>query len=682
MKREAADRDGGPHAPVKGEESGGTGSGKGRLAGHLLFVAVILITGVIVYSNSFDCSFHSDDSNVIGLSRGSDRLGDWIEIFPSRPVGVATFFLNHHFHKLDVWGYHLVNLAIHLANAMLVWWLILLTFSSPVMREEKISRHRTVIAFLAALLFVSHPLATQSVTYIVQRFASLATMFYLLSLALYVKGRLRQGGGAATYVLYGASIISAVLGMLSKEIVFTLPFAIVLYEIFFLKTSAWKAEAVKNAVPVFLIILGLFAVIFFRNNSLQIFNPVPPGQGYHYSISAKEYLFTQFSVIVTYIRLFFLPINLNLDYDYPISHTLFEARTLLSFALLSGIVAAGLLLFRRYRLVSFGIFWFFLTLSVESSILPISQNVIFEHRTYLPGFGFFLVLAATPFYLAGERHLKIAVAALLIIAAINSVLTFQRNYVWKSEYTLWTDVLKKSPNKARALNFTGKALYKMKQYREAISYYDRAIALSPGYVDAYYGRAMAKEGLQDFAGAIADYNMTIQLAKKDTDSFFELDACLSQLGTIYGITGRTDDAIRLFREALAYNPNLEKVHYNLGVLLLGRKEDDEALTHFRHSMRINPRRERVRMIAGNILVRQNRVSEAIPLFEEEVMIRPGSAEAYTDLGSAYYMEGRPEKAVACYQKALQLDAKNRLASENLNAARKKTGKSGVPGSCP
>lgn len=654
----------------------------GKYTSHLLSITIILATGIIIYSNSFNCSFHFDDSNVIDLTRGSERLGDWIDLYPGRPVSISTFFLNYHFHKLNVWGYHFVNLVIHLVNALLIRWLTLLTLSTPAMHSVAISRHRTVIAFLTGLLFVSHPLATQSVTYIVQRFASLATMFYLFSLALYIRGRLKQSNAITSYILFGASIICAVLGMLSKEMVFTLPFAIILYEVFFLKTEAWKAEAGKTIIPVFLIIFGMFIIIFFRNYSLDIFNRVPPGQGYHYSISAKDYLFTQFSVIITYLKLFFFPINLNLDYDYPVSNSLFEMKTLFSLVLLLGIALAGILSIKRYRLISFGIFWFFLTLSVESSILPISQNVIFEHRTYLPSFGFFLVLVTTPFYFVQEKYLKIGMVALLVVATINSVLTFQRNYIWKNEYTLWTDILKKSPNKARAWNNMGKALIDMNNHIEAIPYLDKAIELNPKYAAAYHNRAKARVKLLIYEGAISDYKKIIHLAANDADLFYYLDIYNTELGTIYGMSGKTDEAIRSFQDALSHNPNIEKVHYNLGVLLLGKNKSDEALKHFKRSMHLNPRREKVRLIAGSILVKQGKISDAVTLFKDELSIRPNNVEAYNDLGSAYYIQGKLENAVACYLKALQLDKKHTLASKNLDIVQKKIRKSEITSSCP
>ena len=337
---------------------------------NLLFILAIFITGIIAYSNSFDCSFHFDDDYVFNIRYGSftaNSLGilDWLDFIPTRPIGMLTFALNYHFHGLDVWGYHLVNLTIHLINALLVWWLTWITFSTPVMKNAAISKHKTMVAFLTGMLFVTHPLATQSVTYIAQRFSSLATLFYLFSLILFVQGKLWQRGRNIPWFLFGGSIVCAVMGMLTKEIVFTLPFAIILYDYCFLKAVPWKLEIKDKSLIISFIILVIFILLFLRSHSLNIFETVPPDQGYSYSISMKEYFLTQFRVILTYVRLFVLPVNQNLDYDYPLSTCFFHLKTFLSFSLLLGILATGVLLFKRYRLISFGIFWFFLTMSVE-----------------------------------------------------------------------------------------------------------------------------------------------------------------------------------------------------------------------------------------------------------------------------------------------------------------------------
>ena len=376
-----------------------------------LLILPIIVVGVVVYSNSFDCSFHFDDNNIFKntVTNNFAGLGDWIKIFYNRPLGILTFAINYHFHQLDVWGYHLVNLLIHLINAVLVSYLTLLTLSTPVMNKEDQRNYKPWIAFLTGLLFVSHPLATQSVTYIAQRFTSLATLFYLLAMVFYIRGRMHTGKRIVLWFFYGASLFSGILGILTKEIVFTLPFAILLYEISFFKIDKDKFRI--KAEPFFLsaLMLTIFLLWFFRIHSINIFDTVPPDQGYDYSISAGQYFVTQFSVITTYMRLFILPLNQNFDYYYPVSHSLMEFETLLCLLLLSGVAVLGLSAFKKYRLIFFGIFWFFLTLSVESSIIPISQNVIFEHRTYLPSWGFFLVLTSTVFYLPKKVYRNAAI---------------------------------------------------------------------------------------------------------------------------------------------------------------------------------------------------------------------------------------------------------------------------------
>ena len=159
-------------------------------------------------------------------------------------------------------------------------------------------------------------------------------------------------------------------------------------------------------------------------------------------------------------------------------------------------------------------------MSVESSIIPISQNVIFEHRTYLPGFGFFLALTGAFFYFFKERYLKIAVIILLMIAALNTVLTYQRNKIWKNEYTLWSDCVKKSPNKARANNNFGLALFAEGKIEEAIDHYNKAIRITPDYVGVYNNRGNAYAKLGQYQLAFEDYNKAIRLKPDYAEAYY------------------------------------------------------------------------------------------------------------------------------------------------------------------
>jgi tetratricopeptide (TPR) repeat protein len=599
----------------------------------LVSIALICLVGVIGYSNSFDCSFHFDDTPNIEENMAIRNLSNvkaWWDFVPSRPMGTLSFALNYHFHRLDVWGYHLVNLGIHITNAVLVWWLVILTMSTPVMRGQPVSRHKMSMALFAALLFVSHPLATQSVTYIVQRLASLATLFYFLSLALYVKGRLLEGNrGTPVYFYYAGSILCAILGMLTKEIVFTLPFALVLYEFSFIKTDAWKIDLKDRGVHFPIIILGIFVAIFFLNFSFSIFNPIPPllYQGYDYPITAWEYLLTQFSVILTYVRLFMLPVNQNLDYDYPVSHSLFEGHTFFGLLSLAGIFVVGILLFRRYRLISFGIFWFFLTLSVESSIIPISQNVIFEHRTYLPGLGFFLVLTGVVFYFIRDRSSQVAWVILVLLVLTNTVLTYERNKVWKSEYTLWADCLNKSPNKPRSLCYYGKALSDAGHAFEALMYYNKAIKVNPRFYAAYYNRGNAKVNLGDYKEAIEDYEETLRI-----------------------------------------NPSFSDAHYNLGNALARKGKMVEAITHLKEAIKLKPASADYHNNLGYVLALQGKEEEAITHFQEAIRLKPDLAAAHNNLGNALFYRGRLAEAIESYREALRISPGFKLAEDNLKNA--------------
>lgn len=416
----------------------------------ILGLFIILFLGVIIYSNSFDCPFHFDDKpNIVNneiIKDVSDVKAIW-NLSQTRFIPYYSFALNYHFNELNVWGYHLINLIIHLINACLIFWLTFLIFSSPAIRKHPIAKHKMSIAFFTSMLFISHPLATQSVTYLVQRIASLAALFYLLSLALYVKGRLSDNNNFPKYLIFAGSIISALLAMLSKENAFTLPFAIILFEIFFFQTKRLKISLKDYRIILPLAgLLGFILFVLFKF-SFSILDPHLPNPVNDFRmITSFNYLLTQFGVILKYIQLLILPINQNLDYDWPLANHFFEIRTFLSFLALLMLVLLAIFWFKKNRILSFGIVWFLLTLSIESSIIPL-DDLIFEHRTYLPSFGFFLIICSGIYVILWKKYKLIAISLFVLIIGANSYLTFERNYIWKDEFTLWSDVIAKSPIK-------------------------------------------------------------------------------------------------------------------------------------------------------------------------------------------------------------------------------------------
>jgi protein O-mannosyl-transferase len=608
--------------------------------------------GVIAYSNSFDCSFHLDDFSIIANNsaiRNLSDIMDWWKLVPTRrAIGYLSFALNYRFNGLDVWGYHLVNLAIHIFNSLLVWWLVMLTMATPAMRTQPISRHKELIALFTALLFVSHPLATQSVTYIVQRLASLATLFYFLSLALYVKGRLWEGdGGRQVYFYYAGSLMSATLGMLTKEIVFTLPFALLLYEFCFIKKDTWKINLKDRGIQIPLVILVFltFVVLFYLSFSFKELKKVAHLLVGDHPITAWEYLLTQFSVILTYIRLFILPINQNLDYDYPISHGIFEGHTLFGLLSLAGIFVFGIFLFRKYRLIAFGIFWFFLTPSVQSSIIPI-QDVIFEHRTYLPSFGFFLVLTGASFYFLYDRYKYVVISVMCLMILACAVLTYERNKVWQSEYTLWADCVKKSPHKPRPMSNYGKALADIGRWSEALIYYNKAIAANPLFPAAYDNRGSAYVALGNFKQAIMDFDRAIAIQPNYANAYYDR-------GTAYIALGNYEQAIGDFDRAIAIKPDSADYYNNRGAARAGLGNYKRAISDYDRAIAIKPDYADYYNNRGAAYAGLGNYEQAISDYDRAIEMRPNYAQASNNRGIVYARLGRYKQAISDYDRAIE-----------------------------
>ncbi|UCE71212.1 MAG: tetratricopeptide repeat protein [Nitrospiraceae bacterium] len=556
-----------------------------------LHILLITAVGLLAYSNTFDVPFQFDDSEFIVENPIIKDLTYFVEPskakalieyegFKLRYIGYLTFALNYYLHNLEVTGYHIFNLAVHIINALFVYWLVLLTLRLPLFRTTysevgilqaaPFGLHPNSIALFSALLFVSHPVQTQAVTYIWQRVASLATMFYLLSLMMYIKGRLiAQNTEYRTQILerdlklsslfcYLLSFVSAVLAMKTKGIAFTLPLIIALYEFMFFEGRLKRR--ILYLIPVLSTMLIIPLTLLGTDKPVgELISDVSEVTRVQTTMSRLDYLFTQFRVIVTYIRLLFLPINQNLDYDYPIYHSFFDPNVILSFLFIAIILGIGVYLLYRsrsashhLRLIAFGIFWFFITLSVESGIIPI-VDVIFEHRVYLPSIGFILV-CVTGVAMLVERVNTKAVVRVIVAGVITGVImlggmTYGRNRVWQNEITLWEDVVKKSPEKSRPHNNLGKAYAEHNRLDEAITEYKAAIMFKPDFADAHHNLGVAYINQNRLDEAISEFKSTLQFNPYYADAHYHL-------GLAYRMQNRWDKAISEFKSALQIRPDL------------------------------------------------------------------------------------------------------------------------------
>lgn len=546
--------------------------------------ALIVALGLLVYSNSLTVPFQFDDAANIQLNPQVRDAGvlarSWLE--NPRFIAYLSFSLNYAMHGTHVLGYHIFNLLVHIFNALLVCRLLMLIQASSLLpgASNETAASGTLqrsTALFTALFFVSHPIETQAVTYIVQRLASLATFFFLCSLVAYGEAR-RPGfpGSRRSVVYYALAVLSAVFAMKTKEIAFTLPVVMALFEFLFLSGS--RKTRVALLLPFFFIMLIIPATYLANGKPTgELLNDLSQAARQDAVITRLDYLRTQFPVIVTYLRLLVLPVDQNLDYEYPIFPAFFSPRVLLSLLLLASILAAGIYAVRRstkggehallLKQTAFGIFWFFVTLSVESSVIPLS-DVIYEHRVYLPSIGFFISVTAF-LAMAGTRLERrfpgaIYVTGLLVAAsiAILSAAAHARNEIWKSELGLWEDAAKKSPGKARPHRWLGTAYAQTGMTDQAIAELEAAVTIEPYSPTSLYAHYnLASQYLTKGMIDEAEREMRVAIALKPDSPYFHC-----RLGDIFLKRNRAEEAARQYAEALSLNPSFSDARMKLDAL--------------------------------------------------------------------------------------------------------------------
>jgi hypothetical protein len=351
-------------------------------------VALIAVLVLAAYSNSFHNSFHFDDDQAIAENPRIKQLtaeNIWGFINGARAVVYLSLMLNYQLGALNPVGWHAFNIGVHILTSILVYFFILQTLSLPALKERYGPKARW-LALFGALLFGVHPIQTEAVTYIISRSELLATFFYMAAFLFFI-----QFGKKAGFLSALGVLVSAYLAVASKEWAITLPALLFVYDFLFL--SEGKLKPVLSRWYVYLFSMLPWYLVLSRLNLFATGGAA--GVGFNMitvsGITATSYLYTSLNVIWTYIRLLFLPINQNIDYNYPIAKTLFEFPTILSLLGHLAVVAAGFWLYRTKKslVIPFGIAWFYIGLSPVQSFVPVA-DIIFEHRLYMPSIGFFL----------------------------------------------------------------------------------------------------------------------------------------------------------------------------------------------------------------------------------------------------------------------------------------------------
>ena len=522
-------------------------------------VCLFLVT-FTVYLGTLDHDFHLDDQPNISqnsfIQISTLSLDEFLKAAFNgannyRPVANVSFALNYYFHGMKVRGYHLVNIIIHLLAGIMLFYFVKTTLSISVVRKKY--GETKFVPLFTALIWLAHPLDTQSVTYIVQRMNSMAAMFFIMAMLFYVKARLSPEK-TKRIVFFSVSFVAGLLAFGTKQNTVTLPFFILLFEWFFFQDLRVK---ISPRQWLWIIVIGLvfaFVLYLFLGGS-PLSKLIPDYGGRPFTLAQR--ILTQPRVILHYISLLIFPYpgRLNLDYDFPVSYSLVSpTMTLLALLVIITLLGFAIYFIWNNRLYSFCILWFLGNLVIESSTIPL--EIIFEHRTYLPSMMTILLLVMLFHQTVNNK--KAVMACLVLVTLLFSFWTYERNKVWKDELTLWTDNYKKSPNKARVNFNLGVAYLNSNKASEAIpflhaglNFYEKDVELQQNVsvrtTATYFrtlGEAYKEKG--ELQKAIFYLHKALEESFTDVDDIFTYYF----LGQCYGKSLRPQEAVFYFSKAL------------------------------------------------------------------------------------------------------------------------------------
>jgi tetratricopeptide (TPR) repeat protein len=577
----------------------------------LQYVAGLVTVIVLLYVRTFNVPWYYDDiMNIVERPYFNDFDQIMRLIFSSRGVSKLSFALNYAVGGLYLPGFHLVNILIHAATASLLYFIL-----------KRLFRDSKLFPFLGALLFAVHPVQTHAVTYIVQRMTSLSGLFFLLSIYMYIL--YRETGisdnniiGARRNFFWVTAFLSGVLAVFSKEIAVVLPIALCLFDLYFFRSFSkgwrkWLLPTLPFFIVSCLVTFFLFLAPLLKGAGIDAITSTAVTIVSSKNLTPYTYFVTQLEVIWRYIRIIILPYGLTLDYCYPVVSNFFSLHSIIS-----GVGLAGLLLL-SWRLrssnprISFGISWFFLTLAVESSFIPLDP--LFIHRLYLPIVGIIIIALDLLSRFSKRRYVMFFIYFIIFIYA---AVTWQRNSLWLDPVAFYEDNLSKAPHSERVRNLLAEQYTFNGREDDAKRLLLEAIRINPGFGSSIVGLSniYLNEGRRGEAFELLEnglrYNQSDHEIHNSLGSLYSMigrkgmaeyhlqkaidikpdyGKAFCNMGSHYTGLGMWKEAEKQYRIALNLSPNDPMIHYNLGLALLNNGQHESARDEFDQVLKLDPK---------------------------------------------------------------------------------------------
>jgi tetratricopeptide (TPR) repeat protein len=458
----------------------------------LILIIAIVIACLGVYYNALSVPFYLDDNSSISRNPNfsdATTYSSLFQVYGMRIVGYITLWWDYQASGLDVRRYHYVNNAIHALMSVSIFVFVYLLqiaayrTTAAFNAEANNLDHRKIlwVSGVVALLFAVHPLNAQAVTYIVQRLASLTALFYVLCMSSYLGFRLTQPL-FNKFILSVLTLVFAGLAVFSKQNAVTLPFAIVLLELIFFHRIRLKYLGVLVGVSLLTAIIsyGVAPELF-----QQILAAVDQLTRENKDVTRWDYFSVQLPIIWMYISKIVYPFPLLLEYSFTLE-SFSGIQRLIAGAAHLGLIGIAILLTKRSPLISFGILFYYLSHSIESGVIPIT-DLAFEHRTYLPNVGLLIALVSLIVLglnkLPKNRRVIVAICLTMLAAVALSFLTIMRNQQWQSPQIFFTHQLIYNPTHARTLHSLAEIMVSDDKHDMALQYLNRLYEVSDGKID-------------------------------------------------------------------------------------------------------------------------------------------------------------------------------------------------------
>ena len=564
------------------------------LLSQLGYCLLISLLGVLFFSNHLNNPFQFDSVayivNNANLKNPETLLSFefWKKEFLARGLLRISLALNAYLDGFRPFGYHIFNLAFHILNALLLFFVLEKSLRRFGMEAVGwVSKRIRSVSFFSAVFFLCHPIQTESVIYIMSRSEVIASTFYLAGFLLFQQLLERSSTSHLQYGLYFLSIfLIALVGFSVKQIVATLPAIMILYYLCscpdhspalqFLKKWRWAITG---------IIAGVAGFLFYKllTDETFLIGPSRPEE----MVGRAKYMLSQPSVIVFYyLKMLLFPMNLNIDPDIAVVTSFLSWNFLLPMFCIAFLLLCSLKVFKT-RFVFFFLCWFFIILSPSSSIVTL-HDLAAEHRTYLASAGIFILFACGVAEVTcrwGETR-PLNITLIFCVFALG-IMTMKRNAVWQSELSLWQDTHQKSPHKLRPLINLARAHSLEGNSEKAIQYYQESLVKGPGV----------------FA---TNYN----------------------LGALYLEKGLVTDALRHFQLASRIEPEIPEPFAKLGEIYLSQKNFKLADSYFKRAVELNPRSSKVFKNLGVVnFYHLNRPGQGLAYFTRSLNLDPGQPEA-------------------------------------------------------